>query len=274
MCVTQRSDTPTKSSTMVLFQWLTDDDNEPCLHQFLLIILLLHYHNSICNRHYLHCSAILDPQRSPWKKLYKNADMTSFLHMMGLTHGAFASLLDYLFDLEEMDICCRWGRLCSLSLNGYLGLLLFYLGNKMKYEHLCLIPYFWHHPKTICSWAISMMLKRMVQLLWGHPIARVQFPDEAKMMEFANMIQRREPMVDDIIGFMDRVSFPLQCMDERVNQNAMYCGYDCNTMVNNVFAYGPDGKVFFCSHQLFRELGGWHVDGSFFTLHEEEIRGV
>ena len=28
---------------------------------------------------------------------------------------------------------------------------------------------------------------------------------------------------------------------------AFYCGYDCDTTVNNVFAYGPDGKVFFCA---------------------------
>ncbi len=27
----------------------------------------------------------------------------------------------------------------------------------------------------------------------------------------------------------------------------MYCRYDCDTMVNNVFAYGPDGKVFFAA---------------------------
>jgi hypothetical protein len=33
----------------------------------------------------------------------------------------------------------------------------------------------------------------------------VQFSDEAKMMEFANMIQQGEPMVEDIIGFMDGV---------------------------------------------------------------------
>jgi hypothetical protein len=54
-----------------------------------------------------------------------------------------------------------------------------------------------------------------------------------------------EPMVDNIIGFMDGVSFPVQCTEERLAQNAIYYGYDCNTMVNNVFAYGPDGKVFF-----------------------------
>jgi hypothetical protein len=69
-----------------------------------------------------------------------------------------------------------------------------------------------------------MMLKRMVQLLRDHPFARVRFPDDAKMRDFANMVQRREPMVDDIIGFLDGVLFPVQCTDKRIRQNAMYCG--------------------------------------------------
>jgi hypothetical protein len=38
----------------------------------------------------------------------------------------------------------------------------------------------------------------------------------------------------------------------------MYCGYDCDTMVNNVFAYGPDGKVFFAAINF---PGSW-ADGS------------
>jgi hypothetical protein len=54
-------------------------------------------------------------------------------------------------------------------------------------------------------------------------------------------------MVDDIIGFIDGVSFSAECTDDRVEQNAMYCGYHCDTMVNNVFAHGPDGKVFFAA---------------------------
>ena len=44
---------------------------------------------------------------------------------------------------------------------------------------------------------------------------------------------------------MDGVSLSSECTDERVEQNAFYCGYDSDTMVNNVFAYGPDGKVYF-----------------------------
>jgi len=38
----------------------------------------------------------------------------------------------------------------------------------------------------------------------------------------------------------------------------MYNGYRSDTMVNNVFAYGPDGKVFLCAINF---PGSWH-DGS------------
>ena len=78
------------------------------------------------------------------------------------------------------------------------------------------------------------------------------------MIEYATMIQQREPMVDDIIGFMDGVSFPVPCTDKRISQSAMYCGYDWDTMVNNVFTYGPDGKVFFAAVNF---PGSW-ADGS------------
>ncbi len=61
-------------------------------------------------------------------------------------------------------------------------------------------------------------------------------------------------MVDDIIGFLDRVLFPVQCMDKRIRQSAMYCGYNCDMIVNNVIAYGPDGKVFFAAVNI---PGSW-----------------
>ncbi len=73
------------------------------------------------------------------------------------------------------------------------------------------------------------------------------------------MVQAREPLVNDIIGFMDGISFPTECTSERVQQNAFYCGYDCDTMVKNVFAYdGLDGKVFFA---MVNFPGSW-ADGS------------
>jgi hypothetical protein len=71
-------------------------------------------------------------------------------------------------------------------------------------------------------------------------------------------VKEREPMVDDIIGIMDRVLFPAKYTDKKVEKHAMYCGYYCVTMVNNVFAYGPNDKVFFAAINF---SGSW-ADGS------------
>jgi hypothetical protein len=64
------------------------------------------------------------------------------------------------------------------------------------------------------------------------------------MEQFAAMINACKPLIDDVIGFMDGVSLPTKCTSEETKQNAMYDGYTCDTTVNNILAYGPDGKVF------------------------------
>jgi hypothetical protein len=114
----------------------------------------------------------------------------------------------------------------------------------MQYKHLCLI--FGLTP-SVCGKAINWMLQRTVRLLNGQPLAKVKFPDNLKMREYADMIQAREPLADDVIGFMDGVAFQTECTRECMQQNAFYCGYNCDTMLNNVFAFGPDGKVFFAA---------------------------
>ena len=114
----------------------------------------------------------------------------------------------------------------------------------MPYKHLCLI--FGVTP-SVCSRIINNMLRAAVRRLRHHLFARVKFPNEEKMKQFASMIELREPAARDVIAFMDGVSMTTECTDERLTQNAYYCGYDCDTMVNNIFAYGPDGKVFLCA---------------------------
>jgi hypothetical protein len=82
-------------------------------------------------------------------------------------------------------------------------------------------------------------------MLNDHPFAKVKYPDHAKMREYTYMIKAREPLVNDVIGFMDGVSFSTGCTSKCMQKNAFYCGYNYDTMVNNLFEYGPDGKVFF-----------------------------
>jgi hypothetical protein len=77
----------------------------------------------------------------------------------------------------------------------------------------------------VCSRVINWMLQRTVRLLNGHLFAKVKFPGNVKMRVYVDMIQAREPLADDVIGFMDGVSFLMECTSKCVQQNAFYCGY-------------------------------------------------
>ncbi len=108
-----------------------------------------------------------------------------------------------------------------------------------------------------------------VKRLRYHPPARIKFPDEQKMQMFAEMIRLREPTISNIIGFMDGLGLAIEMTDERIQQNAYYCGYNCNTMINNVLVFGPNGKVFFCAINY---LGSWS-DGTLNTRFFSHLKG-
>ena len=217
-----------------------------------LLILLIHASNSIRDRTKLHRCSLLSHNESPWIKLYRHGDASSFLNMTGLTRHAFSLLHDVLFVGQQPQ---RMGRPRLMESTAQLGLFLFYLGSTMGMKHLCMI--FGITPST-CSEVIDKMLHLVVRKLKRHPMAAVKFPDAEKMEYFARLINQREPEVDDVIGFMDGLSLVSECTSEVFEQNAMYNGYHSETMVNNIIAYGPDGKVFLAAINF---PGSWH-DGS------------
>ena len=71
-----------------------------------------------------------------------------------------------------------------------------------------------------------------------------------------------------MIGFMDGVALKTECTSKRVMQNAFYSRYECDTVVNNVFTYGPDGKVFLAAINF---PGSW-ADGSLCARFLDSIR--
>jgi hypothetical protein len=187
-------------------------------------------------------------------KLYRYGDASSFLTMTGMSRPAFLQLFNVLF-IDGHQQRFRGGRPPLMDPIAQLGLYLFFVGSTMGIKHLCLI--FGVTP-SVCSRTITAMLSLVVQKLKVHPWARVKFPDEDQMASFARQIKSREPEVDDVIGFMDGLSLTSECTSEMLEQNSMYNGYHSDTMVNNIIAYGPDGKVFLCAVNF---PGSWH-DGS------------
>jgi hypothetical protein len=144
-----------------------------------------------------------------------------------------------------------------------LGLMLCYLGSQMTIKWLCLI--FGITPSP-CSRILKKILRMTVKRLRNYLLARISFPDEQKMRVYAEMISLHEPTVQNVIGFMDGLRLATKMTSKRPEQNAYYCGYDCDTMVNNVLTFGPDGKVFLCN-ELTGELVGWDTHCTFFLTY-------
>ena len=97
---------------------------------------------------------------------------------------------------------------------------------------------FWDHPHALLSY--SKKKSYDCEAVGFHPLARIKFLDEQKMQQFAEMISIREPTISNVIGFMDGLGLATEMTDKRIQQNAYYCGYDCDTMVNSVLVFGPD----------------------------------
>jgi hypothetical protein len=208
------------------------------------LVAIAVYHNSLCVRTYLLRNALVPPSLSPWHKLYDEGDKSSFLHVTGLTGEAFECLLIIVIPPGHRFRKRRRGRQWLLLPDGMLGLLLCYLGSQMTIKWLCLI--FGITPSP-CSHILKRILHMTVKRLRNHPLARIEFPNKEKMRLFMDMISLHEPSISNTVGFMDGLGLAMEMTCEQIEQNAYYCGYDCNTMVNNILVFGPNGKIFFCT---------------------------
>jgi hypothetical protein len=140
----------------------------------LLIVMLIHAHNSVRRRTKLHRCALLSPSESPWQRLYYHGDSSSFLLMTGLTRRAFTLLLNILFtDNNQQPTVSKMGRPELLDPIAQLGLYLFFIGSTMGIKHLCLI--FGVTP-TQCHAVINKMLRLVVMKLKHHLLAKIKFP--------------------------------------------------------------------------------------------------
>jgi hypothetical protein len=90
-----------------------------------------------------------------------------------------------------------------------------------------------------------------------HLLAMVKHPNVEKMENFAHLIHQSEPEVDDEIGYMDGLALTSECFLEPIEQDPMYSGHHYDIIVNNIFVYGLDCKVFLCAINF---LGSWPIE--------------
>lgn len=227
-------------------------------------LVVIYHYNNMRTRHRLTRSALVEPSLSPWKKALWEGDDSSFLHVTGFSRPAFFELVRILFPLQRS----RRGRPPLLDPPDETGLLLMFLNSKMHHKHLCML--FGVVPTTVIT-TINKLLNLVVSHLKRHDAARIKFPNELEMLAYAEIVRRREPLVDNVIGFVDGVATPVECSDDENEQNAYYNGYYHDTTVNNVFAFAPTGKVI---HACINFPGSWHDSSVSYSLIQRVIDEV
>ena len=211
------------------------------------------YNNTRLNpKSVLRRNALVHPRCSPWMRLLNNADEGSFLEITGFNFQGFRSLVSCVATEDERLRIQRRGRPPLLDVHSRVGLYVLYVGSTMKAKHLALI--FGILPNSVTPTIITMS-RRIVKALKNHPAAEIRFPSIEEIRELCDMVRHREPMIDDVFGFLDGLALPVQCSPEEDEQNAFYNGYYCDTMVNNIFLFAPTGKIIYA---VFNCPGSWH----------------
>jgi hypothetical protein len=75
------------------------------------------------------------------------------------------------------------------------------------------------------------------------------------MTEYSDIIERYEPGLHNIFGFVDGVYFKMDEPADRNEQNAYYNVWRGMTSLTNVIVFGPDGCILWST---FNAPGSWH----------------
>jgi hypothetical protein len=142
------------------------------------------------------------------------------------------------------------GRPPKINFRAQLGLFLMWTCSRMRLKDLCLL--FECLPSSAHS---KKFLPRTASVLRKYPDARIKFPDIPELARLAALVQLREPLVSNVSGFIDGCSFKIEFFSDLGIQNAYYDEFTCDTCVNHVFLFSPEGKIL---HAAFNFPGSWH----------------
>ena len=81
----------------------------------------------------------------------------------------------------------------------------------MRLKHMCLI--FGITP-PVASAVIRDLLQLTCRVLSDHILSDVRFPNRNEMAEYAALVHLREPLVNNVIGFVDGCAMRCECSSD------------------------------------------------------------
>jgi hypothetical protein len=101
--------------------------------------------------------------------------------------------------------------------------------------------------KSSCSDYIRKGLEALHQVLKELPAAAVTWPKSEYRSNLCALINRREPCLTGVFGFVDGLNLDVEEPSDPLVQNAYYNGWESRCVVSQLFVWGPDGTILYAS---------------------------
>lgn len=185
-------------------------------------------------RHYLRRADLLSFEESAHVRLLESRNDSSYLTAFGLNVAAFNRLHQHFLDFLPPEN--EHGRPRLLPPKSILGLVLQHLTSPSYHKELSQI---YGIPGATTSRMITLGLKALAALFterlgdWS-----IRFPSDDMKRAFAATVQRRQPLLEGVFGFVDGLNLRVEEPGDPDLQNAYYNGWlsDCyNSQVSNFY---------------------------------------
>ncbi|ETP23156.1 hypothetical protein F441_03681 [Phytophthora nicotianae CJ01A1] len=216
-------------------------------------------------RHRLTAACLGVPHLSAWSLLYKYGTDENLLNVTTLTRSAFNELLARFAGFYHIHRPRRdGGRPPKLTEHHQvLGLLLHYYEGSMGVKTICEI---FAVPPTTLQRTLMKAEHALEAALRGFYPARISWPSLGHQRRMAAWVHAREPLLDNIFGFVDGKNYRVMQPSRADIQNAYYNGWLHAVFVTGTICFGADGCILWAKHNC---PGSWNDADTSLELREK-----
>jgi len=205
---------------------------------------------------YIPRCALVDPNISPWVKLYASNSERSMITFTGLDYGSFHFLAIRFEELyNKYTPYSRDGRILikpirryfrprSLDGRGCLALVLAYGRSRGNINILCML---FGIINTIGSLWIRYGRRLLLKILVTLPGSKVQMPSMGDIRIFQDIIAEKYPTLQGCWFVMDGLKIPIEAAKKYSTQILFYNGWQHAHFITNLYVFSPDGCIVACS---------------------------
>ncbi len=206
------------------------------LKLLLLLGCYYYYRKQIKFHSYIRKRSLNPVKKSQWAKQKQTQDELTYFCTCGVSIDGF----NYLHTMFSSHSYFSKHRPRGIGSYNMLGLVLQFMrttGQQFQLQQI------FGYSAASVSRNLHIGMKILLDILPSDPYARVSWPSQCEMKEFADIIHEREPALRySFIGFIDGFRLNIRNFNDFATQNGYYNG-KYNSCVANLICFTPDGCV-------------------------------